>query len=157
MNFCCFTPTHSSCNSSGLEHSTDFLLFCPNPFASCDRPIGGFFHISGFCSNLLFVQFFRLGAFACFSVFLPQSALCSILPAWSICLIFYCFAPTHSLYNSSDLEHSPDFCCFAPTYSLFNSSGLEHLLVFCFFAPTHLLPVTDLLGDFSIFLLFRSN
>ena len=131
-----------------------FLLFCPNPLASCDCLIGGFSDISDFCPNLLFVQFFRFGAFACFSTvlsqpacflrlphwgifpyfrFLPQSTLCSILPVWSICLFFCCFTPTSLLPVTALLGDFP---------------------VFQVFAPTSLLPVTALLGDFSVFQVF---
>ena len=39
---------------------------------------------------------------------LLQVTFCIILPVWSICLIFCCFAPIHSSYNSSGLERLLD-------------------------------------------------
>ena len=111
--FCCFAPIHSLFNSSGLER----LLDC-----------------RGFYSNPLFVQFFRLGAFACFSVVLLQLTLCAILPAWSFPLFSGCFTPTHSSCNSSGLEHSPIFLLFYsnPLASCTSSiGGFPHISCFC--------------------------
>ena len=88
-----FTPIHSLCNSSGLEHLLVFLLFY---------------------SNSLFVQFFQLGAFLCFPGVLLQLTLHVILPAWSIPLFFCCFTPIRLLPVPAPLEDFPIFHVFAP-------------------------------------------
>ena len=113
--FCCFAPTCSLSNSSGLEHWLVFLLFC---------------------SNSLFVHFFRLGAFPLFSAVLLQLALCPFLPVWSIPLIL---------------------CCFAPTHSLSISSGLEHWLIFLLFYSNPLASCDCPIGGFSDISGFCSN
>lgn len=107
---------------------------------------------------------------------LLQVTFCIILPVWSICLIFCCFAPIHSLSNSSGLERLLDcrgfysnplfvqffqlgaFLCFPgvllqltlhvilPAWSI--------PLFFCCFTPIRLLPVPAPLEDFPIFHVF---